>query len=593
MGKGLASSLLGPIHTFKCNSVSDGLSVCQSTLCFCHRHPGNKKFRELVDAHKRTYLTSRFKQEKRMIADGIMAAIRSLNPPGRFLAKDVDGQWQPVAEPRAREKTLQALREKARSARAQVQAREPPRPSLPPEPPVRPTYQTITHPAPAPLLPARGPAPAHLNPSLAAYSASSGIPFPPSAQVNPAALAAALAPSPAAALAAAAGLGATDHQNYHGLAAAALSAGVPPAFLNSMTNNPITPSPIPIAAASPASVPTSMQASTPGTQASNAHEEATSPGQNSKTSASAMPLSPVSQSSNHTAPMAPPPRLGQGPGTISSEISTRLMSPQKSPQKTEDSLMPPPPGRPRTGTSPASSVTSASHTPLSQVQPGTALGGLSPFSSATFDALQRVAFPESPRIDQLFTTTRPFSPRRLPPAGSLMGLHPAAPAPLDPTVAISPHVFANTRRHLTPNPRDQSNTPQLSAQQVTYSLPEQQAYLMDPSLAAGPASPAAAQPQALSPFQQQPEQREAGFPIAYSPIPINRARDMDPDAPTPPMDSPFRRRLDMLRFLEDSGVTAPAPSLAPPRDIPLPRASLAPRSRRNAPPNQDPSPHQN
>ncbi|CAB9515942.1 Transcriptional regulator [Seminavis robusta] len=90
-----------------------------------NRHPGNKKFRELVDSHKRVYLASRFKQEKRMIADGIVAAIAELDPPGRFLAKNAStGLWNAVDHGRAREKTLQALREKARSARDQMEDRD-------------------------------------------------------------------------------------------------------------------------------------------------------------------------------------------------------------------------------------------------------------------------------------------------------------------------------------------------------------------------------------------------------------------------------------------------------------------------------------
>ena len=252
--------------------------------------------------------------------------------------------------------------------------------------------------------------------------------------------------------------------------------------------------------------------------------------------------------------------------------------------------MPPPPGRPRFEASPGSSTTSASQTPRSQVQHNAALG-LSPFSSGTFDALHRVAFPESPRLDQLLAgSDRPFSPRRLPPNQSPMALSPAAAfaastlQTVNRTVAMSPQAYAAaTRRNLTPNPNAKDPI-QLSAQQIAYRLPNT-TY----------PSPTAAAPAPLG-FRQSPaQQREANSPMAYSPIPINTGAgagngSMDQEVPTPPMDSPFRRRLDMLRFLEDSGV---ASSPLAPREVPLPRASLAPRSRRPAPPrNQAQTQHQ-
>ena len=56
-----------------------------------------------------------------MIADSIVSAIRNLSTPGRFLKKDSKTRrWQSVDDSLAREKTLQALREKSKHYRAQL-----------------------------------------------------------------------------------------------------------------------------------------------------------------------------------------------------------------------------------------------------------------------------------------------------------------------------------------------------------------------------------------------------------------------------------------------------------------------------------------
>ncbi|KAI2507489.1 hypothetical protein MHU86_6981 [Fragilaria crotonensis] len=84
-------------------------------------HPGNERFRQLVEKRKRVYLTARFKREKRLIANSIVLEIRSLDPPGRFLSRDPNtGCWFDIGDEKAREKTSQALREKAPSIRAEI-----------------------------------------------------------------------------------------------------------------------------------------------------------------------------------------------------------------------------------------------------------------------------------------------------------------------------------------------------------------------------------------------------------------------------------------------------------------------------------------
>lgn len=68
------------------------------------------------------YLSSHFKREKRMIAETIVAAIKSLDPPGRFLSRDSrTGLWFSIGEDRAREKASQALRENSKKIRAEIQ----------------------------------------------------------------------------------------------------------------------------------------------------------------------------------------------------------------------------------------------------------------------------------------------------------------------------------------------------------------------------------------------------------------------------------------------------------------------------------------
>lgn len=116
-------------------------------------HPGNERFRLLVEKRKRVYLTARFKREKRLIASSIVSEIRALKPTGRFLSRDAKtGKWKDIGDEKARDKTSQALRENAPSLRAEIETeikeqqvdllpdQDAPRigsapPSLPPPPP--------------------------------------------------------------------------------------------------------------------------------------------------------------------------------------------------------------------------------------------------------------------------------------------------------------------------------------------------------------------------------------------------------------------------------------------------------------------------
>merc|ERR1712176_198014 len=60
--------------------------------------------------------------EKRLIVDSIIESIQTLNPPGRFLARDMkSGLWMDAGIAKARDKTSQALRENAPSIRKEIE----------------------------------------------------------------------------------------------------------------------------------------------------------------------------------------------------------------------------------------------------------------------------------------------------------------------------------------------------------------------------------------------------------------------------------------------------------------------------------------
>lgn len=72
-------------------------------------HPGNVKFRNLVDSNKTEYLAGN-KQTKQRISLSIVKAIRKEG--GRFLKQWKDDKWYEVGDAAAREKASQALRQK-------------------------------------------------------------------------------------------------------------------------------------------------------------------------------------------------------------------------------------------------------------------------------------------------------------------------------------------------------------------------------------------------------------------------------------------------------------------------------------------------
>lgn len=88
-----------------------------------NNHPGNVKFRNVINEYKLRYLAAS-KVEKPKVARDVVDAWRRLDPPGRFLARKGDSKkgpgsvkadgnvWYDVGDKKAREKASQCLRER-------------------------------------------------------------------------------------------------------------------------------------------------------------------------------------------------------------------------------------------------------------------------------------------------------------------------------------------------------------------------------------------------------------------------------------------------------------------------------------------------
>jgi hypothetical protein len=84
-----------------------------------NHHPGNKRYRKMVEDRKVKYVNSK-RLDKPLVALEIIREWRGQWPPGRFLKhNDKTGSWDDVGDKKAREKTSQALREKAPQIRKQ------------------------------------------------------------------------------------------------------------------------------------------------------------------------------------------------------------------------------------------------------------------------------------------------------------------------------------------------------------------------------------------------------------------------------------------------------------------------------------------
>lgn len=86
-----------------------------------NHHPGNKRYRKWVEDRKVEYVNSK-RLDKPVVALDIVKRWRAQSPPGRFLKMDdKTGLWSDVGDKKAREKTSQALREKAPQIRRELE----------------------------------------------------------------------------------------------------------------------------------------------------------------------------------------------------------------------------------------------------------------------------------------------------------------------------------------------------------------------------------------------------------------------------------------------------------------------------------------
>ena len=86
-----------------------------------NHHPGNKRYRRWVEERKVEYVNSK-RLDKPIVALDIVKRWRGQSPPGRFLKLDEKtGTWNDVGDKKAREKTSQALREKAPEIRKELE----------------------------------------------------------------------------------------------------------------------------------------------------------------------------------------------------------------------------------------------------------------------------------------------------------------------------------------------------------------------------------------------------------------------------------------------------------------------------------------
>ena len=76
-----------------------------------NQHVGNEQLRSIARTQRDTYRLSS-KKGKSHISREIVAYVRSMNPPGRFLKKEaITGEWEDVGDDTAREKVSQVLRD--------------------------------------------------------------------------------------------------------------------------------------------------------------------------------------------------------------------------------------------------------------------------------------------------------------------------------------------------------------------------------------------------------------------------------------------------------------------------------------------------
>eukprot|EP00538_Stauroneis_constricta_P000617 CAMPEP_0119570988 /NCGR_PEP_ID=MMETSP1352-20130426/43885_1 /TAXON_ID=265584 /ORGANISM="Stauroneis constricta, Strain CCMP1120" /LENGTH=529 /DNA_ID=CAMNT_0007620665 /DNA_START=1051 /DNA_END=2640 /DNA_ORIENTATION=+ len=113
-----SSSMLKRIRVPHANDVLSGRGGSINS------HVGNQKFRDIVKTRKEDYTLAASKAEKASVVNEVIAQVRTLDPPGRFLQRDSaasstgSGWWIELDEIKMMAKTSQALREGAPKIRA-------------------------------------------------------------------------------------------------------------------------------------------------------------------------------------------------------------------------------------------------------------------------------------------------------------------------------------------------------------------------------------------------------------------------------------------------------------------------------------------
>eukprot|EP00553_Chaetoceros_curvisetus_P015303 CAMPEP_0204645620 /NCGR_PEP_ID=MMETSP0718-20130828/3182_1 /ASSEMBLY_ACC=CAM_ASM_000674 /TAXON_ID=230516 /ORGANISM="Chaetoceros curvisetus" /LENGTH=134 /DNA_ID=CAMNT_0051667611 /DNA_START=200 /DNA_END=604 /DNA_ORIENTATION=- len=97
----------------------EGIAVPHPHDVLCGRgksannHPGNVHFRSMIKNVKVMYVSCR-KRNKKDFSYAIVQSIRNMDPPGRFLKKDIKTNlWHDIGDKHALTKSRQALREGA------------------------------------------------------------------------------------------------------------------------------------------------------------------------------------------------------------------------------------------------------------------------------------------------------------------------------------------------------------------------------------------------------------------------------------------------------------------------------------------------
>lgn len=110
------------LFTFSSTHISSYPCVLfDKTIGGTNHHPGNKRYRKIVDDRKVDYVNCK-RLDKPMVALNIIKEWRGQCPPGRFLKmEEKTGLWNDVGDKKAREKTSQALRERAPQIRQELE----------------------------------------------------------------------------------------------------------------------------------------------------------------------------------------------------------------------------------------------------------------------------------------------------------------------------------------------------------------------------------------------------------------------------------------------------------------------------------------